>query len=759
MAQDAQDFPSWYQHRHGYQPFPWQAALASRIAAEDWPDALTPPTGSGKTAVIDVWLWARLQGLPVPRRLVYVIDRRLVVDGVTEYATTLAASLEADRQPAVVTLRGGMAFDDGWLSDPLRPAVIISTVDQVGSRLLFSGYGISSKAASIHAGLLGNDALFVIDEVHLVRPLLQTLASVAGQRGNALPLPWRVLPMSATWTGDNTHGLSNADWLHPVLSRRLKAGKLTLLLKLPADADLSRTLADEALRLRRDGASVVAVVCNRVDRARAVFERLQEHGEAVLLTGRIRPCDKAALTTEYLPRMAVGSRGHRAPLFVVATQTIEVGADLDMDGLVTECAPLSALRQRFGRLNRLGELDGAPAVIVYKTPEKKSDPIYGEDIEHTWKWLDAVATGKPKSVDFGIRAMDQLIADQPPPREDEKEAPTLLPAHVDMLSRTSVNHGIDVAPWLHGWNSSSADVYLCWRADWAKASIEVAPPAQHELLAVPLHALRRWSAQIADIEGGEPIGRDSGREHKCIRWDGDEAQAIRTGEARAGDTLVLPTETGGCDRYGWAPRSKRHCHRCRRHNAASPTASVRSSGVGRRDSRSARRRGCRGCRLAGSGAPDRSTRRRNRGASWPIPAAASCCRRRSGPVRARSARWASGSISKRSAHAPPRWRRAADLTAIWSRPYDGPVPATTLGSRTAAGRPWSVGTARSCSRKAPAATADGSACRGAGATRWRRPSTRRTPWCATWWAATTGMADHCSRGAGHRPVATAGWLG
>jgi CRISPR-associated endonuclease/helicase Cas3 len=293
-----------------------------------------------------------------------------------------------------------------------------------------------------------------------------------------------------------------------------------------------------------------------VDRARAVFEHLLGHGEAVLLTGRIRPCDKATLTEEYLPRMAVGSRGHRTPLFVVATQTIEVGADLDMDGLVTECAPLSALRQRFGRLNRLGELAGALAVIVYQTPEKKSDPIYGEDIERAWKWLSAVATGKPRTVDFGIGAMDRVMAEQPPPQEDEQEAPTLLPAHVDMLSRTSVHHGINVAPWLHGWKSGSADVYLCWRADWAKASIEAAPPAQHELLAVPLYALRRWSAEIADVEGGEPVGRDNGRNRKCIRWDGDEAQDVGTGEAQAGDTLVLPTETGGCDRYGWAPRAK-----------------------------------------------------------------------------------------------------------------------------------------------------------------------------------------------------------
>jgi CRISPR-associated endonuclease/helicase Cas3 len=321
----------------------------------------------------------------------------------------------------------------------------------------------------------------------------------------------------------------------------------------------------------------------------------------------------------------------------VATQTIEVGADLDMDGLVTECAPLSALRQRFGRLNRLGELDGAPAVIVYQTPEKKSDPIYGEDIEHTWKWLDAVATGKPRTVDFGIGAMDRVMAEQPPPQEDEQEAPTLLPAHVDMLSRTSVHHGINVAPWLHGWKSGSADVYLCWRADWAKASIEAAPPAQHELLAVPLYALRRWSAEIADVEGGEPVGRDNGRNRKCIRWDGDEAQDVGTGEAQAGDTLVLPTETGGCDRYGWAPRAKT--------SVTDVGDTARRLRLHRPFIRSWPARFARCWTMRTPGMPlGRTWRARpvdstaSRGASWPIPAAAWCWQRRSGRVRVRSAR-------------------------------------------------------------------------------------------------------------------------
>lgn len=551
------NFSDWYEKRHGYQPFPWQASLAARIAAGDWPEALTLPTGSGKTAIIDIWLWARLHGLPVPRRLVYVIDRRLVVDSVSEYVSALATSLVPDERPVIVTMRGGMSMDDVWLSEPLRLAVIVSTVDQVGSRLLFSGYGVNPKAASVHAALLGNDALVVVDEVHLVPPLLQTLASIANLRGEVLPLPWRVLPMSATWTGANTHGLSAADWAHPLLSRRLKGTKPARLVKLAADgANFSLTMADEALRLRREGAAVVAVVCNRVARARTVFEHLRSHGEAVLLTGRIRPCDRVVLAEEYLPRMVVGSRCYRDPLFVVATQTIEVGADLDMDGLVTECAPLSALRQRCGRLNRLGELASATAVIVYQQPKKKADPIYGEDIERAWKWLNAVGRGSPKTVDFGISAMLDLMAERPPPAEDVPEAPALLPAHIEILSQTSVQHGIDVAPWLHGWKSDSADVYLCWRADYGKDSVVAAPPAQHELLALPLYALRRWDADIADLDGGDPKGLDGGRRLECLRWDGEQASTVHTDEVRVGDTLVLPAETGGYDRYGWAPRSR-----------------------------------------------------------------------------------------------------------------------------------------------------------------------------------------------------------
>ena len=543
------DFANWYFRHHGYRPFPWQAMLAERIVAGDWPDALTPPTSSGKTGAIAVWLWARICGYPVPRRLVYVIDRRLVVDGVLQYARELAAKLPETERPAVIVMRGGITIDNDWVRDPARPAIIISTVDQAGSRLLFSGYGVSPKAAPIHAALLANDALWVLDEVHLAQPLLQTLGTVAAMRGDAFDLPLRVLPMSATWAVGNTQGLGPDDYADPVLSKRLCNAKPARLVKLAGTVDLPKTLAEKAASLRSEGAEVVAVVCNRVRTARRTFDRLREVGNAVLLTGRIRSADKVALLAEHLPGMAVGTRGNRAALFVVATQTIEVGADLDFDALVTEAAPLSALRQRAGRLNRLGELVSAPMVIVYQPI--KNDPVYGDDTKATWDWLIKVATRK--TVDFGIVALDALVAANPPPLEAVPDAPLLLDVQMNLLA-SNVAHGLDIAPWLHGWEPRSPDVYLCWRADWGAESVAAAPPRQHELLAVPLWAVRQWSDDIADVDAA---GGEQHREIKkpCLRWDGEQAEQISLRDARIGDTLVLPSEMGGCDCYGWAADS------------------------------------------------------------------------------------------------------------------------------------------------------------------------------------------------------------
>lgn len=542
-------FDDWYQQLHdGHQPFPWQSALARRIAASDYPDAITAPTSSGKTGIIAVWLWARLHGYDVPRRLVYVIDRRIVVDGVTRYAKALARQLAATEQPAVVEMRGGITIDNDWMLDPIRPTVIVSTTDQAGSRLLFSGYGISPKVAPISAALVGEDALWVLDEVHLARPLLQTIGSARNSGARI-----RLLPMSATWEGENLHGLGPDDLAHPVLAPRLSNPKPARLVKLKGEDDLPRALATEAIALRAKGADVIGIVCNRVATARTVFEQLRSQGDALLLTGRIRAADKEALLAEYLPRLAVGTRAGRTPLFVAATQTIEVGADLDLDALVTECAPLSALRQRAGRLNRLGELPSAPMTILYQP--MKEDRVYGAATKETWAWLGKVAIGKgvAKHVDFCVQAMDGAMARRAPPIEVQPSAPLLLGSHLDLLA-SNVPHGLDVTPWLHGWEHHAPEVYLCWRAVLDADNVKAAPPRQQELLAVPLWALRQWSDDIADIAENASDEHTPSR-RTALRWDGEATEPITLRQARPGDTLVMHCSVGGCDRHGWAPHS------------------------------------------------------------------------------------------------------------------------------------------------------------------------------------------------------------
>ena len=141
-------------------------------------------------------------------------------------------------------------------------------------------------------------------------------------------------------------------------------------------------------------ARVTGVVANTVAMARAVFSRLQaelpEPARCVLLTGRIRPVDREYLLRGWYPRIRAGtSRDNSEPAYVVATQTIEVGADIDLDGLVTESAAFPALIQRLGRVNRRG--NHARAVTVTVHADALEDRVYGEARQQTWRWLTGLA--------------------------------------------------------------------------------------------------------------------------------------------------------------------------------------------------------------------------------------------------------------------------------------------------------------------------------------------------------------------------------
>lgn len=621
-----------------HDPFPWQDRLAEQVLAGQWPRAIGMPTAAGKTAVIDIAVFALAMHAPnSARRIFFVVDRRVIVDEAAAHAVELAECLRkappsselgklaqslkdlgGSRPLRTSVLRGGIPRDNGWTDSPLQPVVICSTVDQVGSGLLFRAYGTSEYGRSIRAGLVAFDSLIILDEAHTSRAFAETLEAIERYRGWAevpLELPFTVVEMSATPRLGEAIRETGEDLDNELLKRRWGASKRTKLVAVEPHKDedaakggftgLVGGLVKEARALREErGAKVIGVIANRVRTARRVHEVLvkEEGCEAILLTGRSRPYDRDAIWEEWKPVIGLGGERYaEKTVFVVATQCIEVGANLDFDGLVTEIASMDAIEQRFGRLDRDGQHGPTHAAIVAqkdqvpkKVAKKDEDVLYGAAMAATWGWLVAHLTTetrveilpaegkkKPKTrkvkeefVEMGVLALrGALVAtpDRAALAMPARKAPVLMPAHVDLLNQTSPEPAIspDASVYLHGPDAGAPDVQVVWRADLGEDTkgwldmVAMCPPSAAESLAVPIGAVRRWLAEeegggdVADIEGeaDQPV-KTKGQMRPVLQWRGVEESEIRKSDVRPGMTIVVPSSYGGCDTWGWNPESK-----------------------------------------------------------------------------------------------------------------------------------------------------------------------------------------------------------
>lgn len=643
MTLSTSNFGAFHEAVHeGKKPFAWQQRLLEQVVRDKgWPRVLDLPTGAGKTTCIDIALFAlALDAENTPaerwcsRRIAMIVDRRIVVDQVAERGRSILSALTTSADPIVVeaarrlrsltrnsadplavfTLRGGMPKDDGWARSPDQPLVIASTVDQVGSRLLMQGYGVSQGMKPVHAGLLANDTLLLLDEVHLSEPFRQTLDQLARLRSRFSKSG--VKPRFAHAFLSATPGAETAtpftlldDEKKPdaSLGPRLHANKPTRLVEVDDRPALEKVCVEQAKDLLRRHRTI-AVVVNRVASAGAIARQLGETigSDAVitLLTGRMRPLDRDDILRELRPAVETGrKRSEDSPnRIVVGTQCIEAGADFDFDALITEAASLDSLRQRFGRVDRLGEYKKAEGIIVCDK-SAKDDPIYHTACAETVKWFKQQEKDRPKKlkeeikrfkndakklkgeskqqaeaqlarmlqVDFGVLALDapnggelaKLLAPKP-------NAPTLLPAYLDLWAQTAPApiQVPDVSLWLHGPNSGPPDVQVIWRADLegalarrdeesATAIVASVPPTSLEAISLPFVTARAWLAkqrvpELGDTEGPMVDGSDAPKSEgrRALRWNGDEsefiyAQSDTEPALRPGDTIVVPTSYGG----------------------------------------------------------------------------------------------------------------------------------------------------------------------------------------------------------------------
>ena len=579
-------------------PFPWQARLADCVARkEGWPPEIGIPTGLGKTACLDIavwWISSQAERAPelrtAPTRIWWVVNRRLLVDSTAEHARGIARAL---RDPAsvgldaagrrvlervaarlgslwvdpaappldVISLRGGIASRAP--TDPARPTVILCTLPMYGSRLLFRGYG--STRRPIDAAMAGVDSLVLLDEAHLaghLRTLVPDLAACHPAARDLLGAK-RSRPslVSLTATGDAARSerfdLDDEDEAHPVVRQRLDATKPLHVSAVKGET--ARRLVEAAVALVREAPAPAAclVFGNTPKTARDAFERLRRElpkAEVLLLTGRVREREAERVRARILDpergmataRPANTPRPHH--LVVVATQTLEVGADIDAEYLVTEGCGVRALTQRLGRLNRLGRFPHARAAYVHVPPPKsrggKSSggdvwPVYGKEPEAVLeRLLKSGAGGDSGAVDLSPRSVASVLG---PPLEDPGRAPEVLPGLLWEWTKTTTppEGEAPVEPYFSGIAAPRLSVALLWRAHIPAPGRRLWPRAtDREAIDVPL------------AEARETLEDDVMRR---LKPDGVTVEEVSAAALRPGDRIVVATDAGHMDRFGWHP--------------------------------------------------------------------------------------------------------------------------------------------------------------------------------------------------------------
>lgn len=564
MAEGVYLFENAFEALTGHRPFPWQTELYFRLLRGSVPSVCDIPTGLGKTAVVAVWLIA-LARCPdkLPRRLVYVVNRRTVVDqtsaeverlrerleqaGLSDHLRQLCAVPLPDGEPpfAISTLRGQFADNRQWSADPARPAAIVGTVDMIGSRLLFGGYGVGFKTRPLHAGFLAQDVLLVHDEAHLEPAFQKQLIEIMKEQERCQEFRrLRVMELTATRRApqlanqEDVLALSEQERTAPGelpapptqplahLWRRINAAKKLSLLAIEDEkTDLVANKITEVALTFADSARAILVFAHSVDTVEKIVEQLRKKGQLVQqLTGTLRGLERDELPHDpvfvrFLPESERPENVDvkQGTVYLICTSAGEVGVNISADHLVCDLTTFESMAQRFGRVNRFGNCSDTKIHVVHPQRFDGDDP-YQKARQKTLDLLGQL------NGDASPAALGRLDASAR--AEAFSPEPAFLPATdviLDCWALTTVRDTLPGRPsleaYLHGIRPGEPpETYLAWRQEVEvlrnEELREIYPPEDlledyplkpHEVLRDRSDRVFKHLAAIAERHPQEPV--------------------------------------------------------------------------------------------------------------------------------------------------------------------------------------------------------------------------------------------------------------
>lgn len=384
----------------GFAPYRYQR----RLAEFGLPELIDVPTGCGKTMAVMAWLWRRhlhpdeTVRDATPRRLVYVLPQRTLVEQVADEVKRWLDNLGLTGEVGCFVLMGGEGRESGaWRITPEKTAVLVATQDMALSGALNRRFGESRWAWPIDFGLLNNDCAWVFDEVQLMGPGLSTSRQLEGLRRSL----GAAIGCTSTWMSATVDEEALATFDLPVISDRLgldsedRSGALAI--RLDATRTVERVVTGDRATYVRDVAAAVQaahlagtrtlVMCNTVPRATEVRLALAKQpdllggAEVVLVHSRFRPGDRARHLTKAIDGVDPAGPG----IVVVSTQVLEAGVDITSETLVTEAALWSSVVQRAGRCNRLGDRNATARLLWCAPPDAL--PYEAADIDAAVAYL------------------------------------------------------------------------------------------------------------------------------------------------------------------------------------------------------------------------------------------------------------------------------------------------------------------------------------------------------------------------------------